>query len=39
MFGDGTSGRKVAEHLAGPLPAVQKRLHYDPAALMVDAAG
>jgi UDP-hydrolysing UDP-N-acetyl-D-glucosamine 2-epimerase len=33
MFGDGTAGEKIAEHLTRPLPPVQKRLHYDLADL------
>lgn len=28
MFGDGSAGVKIAAHLAGPIPPVQKRLHY-----------
>lgn len=34
MFGDGSAGRVIADVLASVNPSVQKRLHYDPAALM-----
>ena len=33
LFGDGTAGAQIAEVLAVVDPPVQKRLHYDPAAL------
>ncbi|MGI8808594.1 MAG: UDP-N-acetylglucosamine 2-epimerase [Acidimicrobiales bacterium] len=33
LFGDGTAGRQIADVLAVVDPPVQKRLHYDPAAL------
>jgi UDP-hydrolysing UDP-N-acetyl-D-glucosamine 2-epimerase len=28
LFGDGSAGRKIAEHLAGPRPPIQKQLRY-----------
>src|SRR4051794_12807954 len=28
MFGDGSAGSQIAEHLAGPLPPIQKELAY-----------
>jgi UDP-hydrolysing UDP-N-acetyl-D-glucosamine 2-epimerase len=28
LFGDGTAGRRIAEHLAGPQPPIQKQLRY-----------
>ena len=28
LFGDGTAGRKIAQHLAGAQPPIQKQLHY-----------
>jgi len=34
LFGDGTAGHKIAEVLATVNPPVQKRLHYDSAALV-----
>jgi len=34
MFGDGSAGRVIADVLASVNPSVQKRLHYDPAALL-----
>lgn len=34
LFGDGTAGRRIAEVLATVDPPVQKRLHFDPAALV-----
>jgi UDP-N-acetylglucosamine 2-epimerase len=34
MFGDGSAGRTIADILAAVDPPVQKRLHYDPAALL-----
>lgn len=34
MFGDGSAGRMIADILATVDPPVQKRLHYDPAALL-----
>jgi UDP-hydrolysing UDP-N-acetyl-D-glucosamine 2-epimerase len=37
MFGDGTAGTKIAELLAGGLPPVQKRLHYDTSSLLAEA--
>ncbi|MGQ0778589.1 MAG: UDP-N-acetylglucosamine 2-epimerase [Pseudonocardiales bacterium] len=36
LFGDGTTGRKIADVLATVNPPVQKRLHYDSAALLGD---
>ncbi|MGH3770803.1 MAG: UDP-N-acetylglucosamine 2-epimerase [Pseudonocardiaceae bacterium] len=33
LFGSGTAGRDIADVLATVHPPVQKRLHYDPAAL------
>ncbi|MGH3718217.1 MAG: UDP-N-acetylglucosamine 2-epimerase [Pseudonocardiaceae bacterium] len=33
LFGSGTAGRDIADVLATVNPPVQKRLHYDPAAL------
>ncbi|MGH3929292.1 MAG: UDP-N-acetylglucosamine 2-epimerase, partial [Pseudonocardiaceae bacterium] len=33
LFGDGAAGRKIADVLATVNPPVQKRLHYDSAAL------
>jgi len=33
LFGDGTAGRRIADTLATVYPPVQKRLHYDLAAL------
>ncbi len=37
LFGDGTSGREIADVLATVNPPIQKRLHYDPAALLTSA--
>jgi UDP-hydrolysing UDP-N-acetyl-D-glucosamine 2-epimerase len=34
LFGSGTAGRDIADVLATVNPPVQKRLHYDPAALL-----
>ncbi|MEO6120875.1 MAG: UDP-N-acetylglucosamine 2-epimerase [Acidimicrobiales bacterium] len=34
LFGDGTAGQRIADVLATADPPVQKRLHYDPAALL-----
>jgi UDP-N-acetylglucosamine 2-epimerase len=28
LFGDGAAGRRIAEHLAGPQPPIQKQLRY-----------
>ncbi len=36
LFGSGTAGRDIANVLATVNPPVQKRLHYDPAALLGD---
>ncbi len=33
LFGDGSAGVKIAEVLAGTLPAIQKELHYEAAEL------
>ena len=33
LFGDGTAGRSIADVLASVNPPIQKRLHYDAAAL------
>ena len=38
LFGSGTAGRNIADVLATVNPPVQKRLHYDPAALRDDSA-
>ncbi|MGH3768484.1 MAG: UDP-N-acetylglucosamine 2-epimerase [Pseudonocardiaceae bacterium] len=38
LFGSGTAGRDIADVLAIVNPPVQKRLHYDPAALLGDRA-
>jgi GDP/UDP-N,N'-diacetylbacillosamine 2-epimerase (hydrolysing) len=38
LFGSGTAGRDIAEILATVNPPVQKRLHYDPAALLAASA-
>jgi len=38
LFGDGTSGVKIAEVLATARPAIQKELHYDAGRLQVAAA-
>ncbi len=38
LFGDGTAGRKIADVLATVNPPVQKRLHYDSAALLARAS-
>jgi len=35
LFGDGTAGGEIADVLATVNPPIQKRLHYDPAALLV----
>ncbi len=37
LFGDGTAGRQIADVLATADPPVQKRLHYDPAAILAGA--
>jgi UDP-hydrolysing UDP-N-acetyl-D-glucosamine 2-epimerase len=37
LFGDGTAGAKIADVLAGPLPPVQKRLHYSVEDLLTAA--
>jgi UDP-hydrolysing UDP-N-acetyl-D-glucosamine 2-epimerase len=37
LFGDGATGRRIAEVLAGELPAIQKQLHYDIDALAAEA--
>ncbi|MGI8595393.1 MAG: UDP-N-acetylglucosamine 2-epimerase [Solirubrobacteraceae bacterium] len=37
LFGDGTSGVKIAEVLATARPAIQKELHYDAGRLQVAA--
>lgn len=34
MFGDGSAGCRIADVLATVDPPIQKRLHYDPAALL-----
>jgi hypothetical protein len=38
LFGCGTAGRNIADVLATANPHVQKRLHYDSAALLGDCA-
>ncbi|MGH3935449.1 MAG: UDP-N-acetylglucosamine 2-epimerase, partial [Pseudonocardiaceae bacterium] len=38
LFGSGTAGRDIADVLAMVNPPVQKRLHYDSAALLGDRA-
>lgn len=38
LFGSGTAGRDIADVLATVSPPVQKRLHYDSAALLADPA-
>jgi hypothetical protein len=38
LFGCGTAGRNIADVLATANPPVQKRLHYDSAALLGDCA-
>ncbi len=37
LFGNGTAGRQIADVLARVRPPVQKRLSYDPAALLAEA--
>ncbi len=37
LFGDGTAGRAIADVLATVTAPIQKRLHYDAAALLDDA--
>ncbi|MGH3610087.1 MAG: hypothetical protein ACRDRD_18665, partial [Pseudonocardiaceae bacterium] len=39
LFGCGTAGRDIADVLATVNPPVQKRLHYDSAALLGDRTG
>jgi UDP-hydrolysing UDP-N-acetyl-D-glucosamine 2-epimerase len=39
LFGSGTAGRDIADVLATVNPPVQKRLHYDSAALLGDRTG
>lgn len=39
LFGSGAAGRDIADVLATVNPPIQKRLHYDPAALFGDRAG
>jgi UDP-hydrolysing UDP-N-acetyl-D-glucosamine 2-epimerase len=34
LFGDGAAGRRIAEHLAGPQPPIQKQLRYTPVDLL-----
>jgi GDP/UDP-N,N'-diacetylbacillosamine 2-epimerase (hydrolysing) len=36
MFGDGSAGRQIAEHLAGPLPGIQKELAYTAEDLLAE---
>lgn len=37
LFGDGTAGQAIADVLASVDAPIQKRLHYDPSALLHDA--
>jgi UDP-hydrolysing UDP-N-acetyl-D-glucosamine 2-epimerase len=37
LFGDGTAGGRIAAVLADAPPPIQKRLHYDPEALLATA--
>jgi UDP-hydrolysing UDP-N-acetyl-D-glucosamine 2-epimerase len=34
LFGDGTAGQRIATHLAGPQPPIQKQLSYSPDDLL-----